>query len=62
MNWTRNVARIANKQTKPVVIVAIICVTALELAAIKAGINGELYILSLTVIGGLGGFAVGKRS
>lgn len=41
-------------------IVAIICLTAIEITALIMGINGALLGLALAAISGLGGFAIGK--
>jgi len=39
-------------------IVAILCITALEIIAITQGINGTLLAGSIAIIAGLGGYAV----
>lgn len=41
-------------------IVAILCITALLLAALKADIDGVLLAGGLSIIAGLGGFATGR--
>lgn len=41
--------------------VAIIAVTSVLIAALTAGVNGVLLGSGLTILGGLGGFFIGKR-
>lgn len=41
-------------------IIAILCITAIEIAALKAGINGVLLAGAVAAIAGLGGFATGR--
>ena len=43
-----------------VVITAIVAVTAIELMALAKGIDGAILAASLTIIGGLAGWRVGK--
>lgn len=42
-------------------ITAILCITGLAALALYMGINGTVLMSSVGVIGGLGGYAVGKR-
>lgn len=42
-------------------IVAILCITALEIVAIANDINGALLAGSVAVIAGLGGYAVKRK-
>ncbi len=42
-------------------IIAIICITALEIVAITQGINGALLAGSIGIIAGLGGYAVKRK-
>jgi len=42
-------------------IIAIICITALEVVAITQGINGALLAGSIAIIAGLGGYAVKRK-
>lgn len=44
------------------VIVAIICITVLEVTALLVGFNGSLLRFVLVVIAGLCGFTVGKKT
>lgn len=41
-------------------IVAIICITALLIAALLTGTDGALLASGITLIAGLGGYALGK--
>ena len=43
-------------QNNLVVMVALICLTALEIAALACGINGQLFTLVTGLIAGLAGF------
>ncbi len=42
-------------------IIAILCITALEVVAITQGVNGALLAGSIAVIAGLGGYAVKRK-
>lgn len=42
-------------------IIAILCITALEIVAITQGINGALLAGSVAIIAGLGGYAVKRK-
>lgn len=42
-------------------ILAILCITALEVLALANGINGALLAGSIAVIAGLGGYEIGKK-
>lgn len=42
-------------------IIAILCITALEIVAIANNINGALLAGSIAIIAGLGGYAVKRK-
>jgi len=42
-------------------IIAILCITALEIVAITQGINGALLAGSIAIIAGLGGYAIKRK-
>lgn len=44
---------------KDKIIVAMLCITALQLTALIMQVNGALFGLAITVIAGLGGFSIG---
>lgn len=46
--------------SKPETIVAMICITVLEIVALLKGIDGILLTNIIAVIAGLGGFWIGK--
>lgn len=46
----------------PSTILAIICITALEIIALANGINGALLAGSIAIIAGLGGYAIKKKT
>jgi hypothetical protein len=43
-------------------LIAMMCVTAIELFAIYSGINGTALSLSFACLGGLGGYEINKRT
>ena len=42
-------------------IIAILCITALEIVAISQGLDGALLAGSIAIIAGLGGYAVKRK-
>lgn len=42
-------------------IIAILCITGLEIVAITQGVNGVLLSVSVAAIAGLGGFAIKRK-
>jgi len=50
------------KKINPIVLVAIICVTGLEVLAIMKGINGSFFGIVVAAIAGLGGYQVGLNT
>lgn len=45
---------------KPTVIIAILCITTLEVIAMILGVNGALFGLAIAAIAGLGGYEIHK--
>ena len=43
---------------KYVVMLAIVCITILEVFALRAGINGTMFTIVVAIIAGLGGYLV----
>ena len=50
------------KIKKDIVIVAVLCITILEVAALIAGIDGQLFTLIIAVIAGLAGLVMPQPS
>lgn len=45
----------------PTAIVAILCITALEVTAILCGVNGAVFGIAIAAISGLGGYEIHKQ-
>lgn len=43
-------------------IIAILCITALEIIALANNVNGAILAGSVAIIAGLGGFTAGKKT